>query len=200
MKVYLCRHGQTTGDIEDRYGGDYDDHLSEKGKKQANELASSLSNLGIEIVFNSPRIRAVETAEIISKKLGIKTIEAKNLRERNNYGVLTGLVKSEAKLKYPQEVAKLAMDELRHKITGSEEYDSFKERIIAEFKRITSKNKYKTICIISHGGPIKTIFRELFNLGKFDSLGDCASIEIDFENEEFSVVAMKNASLKIKNT
>ena len=34
MKIYLIRHGETTGDIEDRYGGDYDDHLSKNGKQQ----------------------------------------------------------------------------------------------------------------------------------------------------------------------
>lgn len=42
MKIFLCRHGQTTGDIEDRYGGDYDDHLTDLGKTQAEELANKL--------------------------------------------------------------------------------------------------------------------------------------------------------------
>ena len=39
VKIYLIRHGETTGDVEDRYGGAYDDHLSEKEKAQARELA-----------------------------------------------------------------------------------------------------------------------------------------------------------------
>ena len=64
MKIFLIRHGETTGDIEDRYGGDYDDHLSEKGKQQSKELAEKLKNKGIELIFHSPRIRATETATI----------------------------------------------------------------------------------------------------------------------------------------
>jgi hypothetical protein len=28
MKIYLIRHGETTGDVEGRYGGDFDDSLS----------------------------------------------------------------------------------------------------------------------------------------------------------------------------
>lgn len=35
MKIYLIRHGQTTGDVEDRYGGAYDDELTDKGKNEA---------------------------------------------------------------------------------------------------------------------------------------------------------------------
>lgn len=34
MKIYLVRHGETTGDVEDRYGGWYDDHLTDRGKEQ----------------------------------------------------------------------------------------------------------------------------------------------------------------------
>lgn len=58
MKIYLIRHGQTTGDVEDRYGGAYDDELSDKGKIQAHKLADSIANSGIEILFCSSMIRA----------------------------------------------------------------------------------------------------------------------------------------------
>lgn len=42
MKIYFCRHGQTTGDVEDRYGGNYDDRLTELGLNQSKELAKKL--------------------------------------------------------------------------------------------------------------------------------------------------------------
>jgi len=67
MKIYLIRHGETTGDIEERFGGDYDDHLTQKGKAQAQNLAEQLQNKGIEKIFVSPKIRARETAEEVSK-------------------------------------------------------------------------------------------------------------------------------------
>jgi len=49
MRIYLIRHGQTTGDLGDRYGGDYEDHLTEEGKKQSQKLANKLKNKNIEI-------------------------------------------------------------------------------------------------------------------------------------------------------
>lgn len=69
MKIYLIRHGETTGDIENRYGGVYDDHLTAKGREQLGLTASQVANKGIEIIFHSPLIRARESAEIISALL-----------------------------------------------------------------------------------------------------------------------------------
>ncbi len=97
MKIYLIRHGQTTGDIEDRFGGDYDDHLTEIGLKQAEELAEKINNQGIKKIYYSPRIRAVETANKVNQITGIPIEKIDDLRERNAYGILTGKLKSEAK-------------------------------------------------------------------------------------------------------
>lgn len=58
MKIYLIRHGQTTGDIENRYGGSYDDELTDEGQIQAHNLADKLMNSAIQILFCSPLIRA----------------------------------------------------------------------------------------------------------------------------------------------
>lgn len=43
MIIYLARHGQTTGDIENRYGGDYEDYLTNFGKEQSLALAEQLA-------------------------------------------------------------------------------------------------------------------------------------------------------------
>jgi phosphohistidine phosphatase SixA len=86
MIIYLARHGQTTGDIENRYGGDYDDHLTEVGRHQSEKLADQLQGKGIEKLFASPRIRAQETSAIVGKKLGLLVITLEAFRERNGYG------------------------------------------------------------------------------------------------------------------
>lgn len=106
MKIYLIRHGQTTGDLEDRYGGDYDDHLTEEGRSQAGELAEKLKDRNIKHLLHSPRLRAIETAQIVFDQMGIPMKEIEDLKERNGYGVLTGLIRAEAKERFPEEVAK----------------------------------------------------------------------------------------------
>src|SRR3989338_7467388 len=130
MKIYLIRHVESTGDIEDRFGGDYDDHLTKKGKAQAGELAKQLQDQKIEIIFVSPRIRARETAEEIKKVLNVPIKVVEDLRERNNYGVLTGLTKIEAKEKYPVDFEKIYKNKTYHTDSGSESYEEIKKRAI----------------------------------------------------------------------
>ncbi|MAG45393.1 MAG: hypothetical protein CMH63_01310 [Nanoarchaeota archaeon] len=195
MKIFLIRHGQTTGDIEDRYGGDYEDHLTEKGEQQSRKLASKLKDKNIEIIYHSPRIRATETAKIVSKSLNLKLIKIQDLRERNAYGILTGLIKSKAKEKYPKEVDKLQKDKLNHNVQGSENYSSFKKRIIRVFNDLTDKSN-EAVAIISHGGPISTITRELLKLGELKYLGDCAILEIEKTNKKFKLLGLDGAELE----
>ncbi len=194
MKIYLIRHGETTGDIENRYGGDYDDHLSDKGKVQCQELAKKLKDKNIQIIYHSPRIRAKETAEILNKVLMVDIEPVADLRERNNYGILTGLVKTDAKKKHHEEVEKLERGKLNHGVKDSEDYESFKKRVISAFQKLISE-KHAVIAIISHGGPISCIFRE-FGFGEFEKLGDCAILELENTNTGLKLVKIENSVLK----
>ena len=136
MKIFLIRHGETTGDVEDRYGGNYDDELSSNGKIEAKELAKKLNGRGIQAIFYSPRKRAKQTLQIVNEVLNVKTIEVKDLRERNNYGILTGMIKAEAKKKFPKEVEEITKYKYLHKLKNSEDYASFKKRITTAFEKI----------------------------------------------------------------
>ncbi len=186
MKIYLTRHGQTTGDLEDRYGGDYDDHLSVEGQQQAEQLAQELKGKGIQVIFTSPLIRARETARILQNTLNcqIKTLD--NIRERNQYGVLSGMVKSEAQEKYPELTEEVKA--YRNTIQGAEPYEHFKSRIEEAWEEILSQPQ-KKIAVVAHGGPIKVIFREIFKEGEI-SVGDCAYARIDHEGSDYKITAL----------
>src|SRR3989338_5952122 len=120
MIIFLIRHGETTGDVENRYGGDYDDHLTKKGGAQAKELAKKMRDKGIERIFASPLIRARETAEILGKALHAPVETTDNIRERNLYGIATGMTKEETKKKHP-EIAEQLKD-YKNTIKGGEPY------------------------------------------------------------------------------
>jgi len=194
MKIYLIRHGETTGDIGDRFGGDYDDHLTQRGKSQAQELAEKLKGKRIEIIFVSPRIRAKETAEEVRKILDIPVEIVEDLRERNNYGVMTGLTKKEAKEKHPIDFEKISKDKIYHDVSGSEGYEKIKNRAIKVFNEILLKD-YGAIAIISHGGVISTYVREFLAVGKNIELGDCAILEIVKDNQKITFNCLDKAEL-----
>ncbi len=197
MKIYLIRHGETTGDVEDRYGGDYDDNLSPKGIRESSLLAKKLKGKGIQIIYVSPRIRAIETASIVNKSLHIQLKIVNNLSERNNYGILTGLIKSEAKRLHPKEVKELEKG-INHQVKNSESYTHFKKRIAKTFKEITNKSKYQTIAIITHGGPIRCIIREMLKAGELTELNDCTIITIKKEKSNLSIINLDGAAIEDK--
>jgi broad specificity phosphatase PhoE len=171
MEIYLIRHGQTTGDIENRYGGSYDDHLTDEGEIQAHKLVEKLADSGIQIILCSPLIRAQETAKIINTKFNceIKTVE--NLRERNQNGILSGLIRDEAKLNFPQLVEEVK--DYRNQIQGAESYSDFVKRIKKAFLEIANPADFSTIGVVTHGGPIRVIFREILKDREID-IADCA--------------------------
>lgn len=157
MKIFLIRHGETTGDVEDRYGGWYDDHLTERGLEQVGSTAQKLIGKGIEAIFSSPLIRAKETAEVIRSAIDAPIEYIDGFKERN-YGILTGLTKDEALSKYPDVVAQ-HNDYLNTDPEG-ERYEDFCARVV-EALSVVAAREYKTIGIVTHGGPIKCILRYL---------------------------------------
>jgi probable phosphoglycerate mutase len=177
MKLFLIRHGQTTGDLEDRYGGTYDDHLTELGQKQLQQTAEQLIGKGIETIYHSPLIRARESAEIIADKIGCPLVEVTGIKERD-YGILGGLTKAEALDKYPDAVE--AHKDYLNTDPEGESWEDFNTRVGDAFVEILNQAnvaKHETIIILAHGGSLKRI---LDHLGEPlpDSIADGGIIEI----------------------
>lgn len=72
MKVYFLRHG-TAGDRETWSGPDSERSLTEKGEKKLRSLARKLAKMGfaVEELLTSPYTRAMGTARIVAKGLGL---------------------------------------------------------------------------------------------------------------------------------
>jgi broad specificity phosphatase PhoE len=171
MKIYLARHGQSTGDIEDRYGGDYDDHLTKLGMKQAGTLADELHNVGIEKIFSSPLFRAKETADILSMRTGSSVEITENLRERNRYAVLTGMTKDGGTKQFPTLAEEVQV--FTATIKGAEQFGHFESRIIEAFTDLLLK-PFNAIALITHGGPLRVLANEVLGRAKLkEKMEDC---------------------------
>ncbi len=70
MELSFLRHG----DAENHAPSDFDRKLTDKGIKDISRLGALLSKTeaSFDIIFSSPLIRAIETAEIIANTLDIK--------------------------------------------------------------------------------------------------------------------------------
>lgn len=83
--ILFVRHGESESNLMKLLTVDPDKyHLTERGKEQAERLAKELSSLPINGLYTSPILRAVETAGIISKRLGLEASVERLLSERDH--------------------------------------------------------------------------------------------------------------------
>jgi broad specificity phosphatase PhoE len=168
--LVLIRHGESTGDVEDRYGGSYDDDLTARGREQAAVLGAALRDVGMETLLASPYKRARQTAAIVGRALQLDVQVADDWRECNRYGIVSGMVKSEALRTHPSQVKLLA--DLHKTVQGAEPYADFRKRV-AQACAAAYARPEKCIGIVTHGGTIKAVIREMLGRGEAE-IGDCA--------------------------
>ncbi|MBI3942995.1 MAG: histidine phosphatase family protein [Chloroflexi bacterium] len=90
-RVYVVRHGEAnllTGIAYDRVPGP---PLSEKGQKQALQAAEYLAHAEADVLFASPLVRALNTAQVISQQLGLLISVTEDLREAQNGELREGI-------------------------------------------------------------------------------------------------------------
>jgi len=80
VSLHLLRHADA-GDPEKWQGDDAARPLSEKGVRQAERLGRLLAAAGFEpdAILSSPKIRALQTAEIVGRALGVEVTPAEAL-------------------------------------------------------------------------------------------------------------------------
>ena len=80
-RVFLARHGQTAYNLEGRFQGQQPVPLDDTGREQAGELAERAGGYVFAALWCSPLLRARETAEIVSAKIGLQPKEDPRLME-----------------------------------------------------------------------------------------------------------------------
>ncbi|MCK4261910.1 histidine phosphatase family protein [bacterium] len=152
-KLILVRHGETDWNVEDRIQGWLDIPLNEEGRRQAERLARELAGMKIAAIYSSPLRRAFQTAEIIAEKHHLKVKKVSALKEINQ-GEWQGLLVSEAKQRYKN----LYQKWLTHPLEvvppgpGGESIEQVYRRGVKACRRITTRQKNSTICIVAHKG------------------------------------------------
>ena len=81
LQVYLVRHGETQWNAERRIQGQTDSALTEKGERQAWQVAERVKAFGITHVIASDLGRTRRTAEIIAQACGCEVTLDARLRE-----------------------------------------------------------------------------------------------------------------------
>ena len=162
MELLIIRHGESEADLLGVHEGRADFALTKLGQEQAKKMAKYVAlHFPPNVILSSPLERAKSTASMLQDSIGCEVHEETGLMEFNN-GVLAGLSREEAALKYP-----LPKDgrPIYSPIEGGESELAFRYRADYEFHRIINEYKnYKRVAIVSHGGLISNLIKAFLQL------------------------------------
>lgn len=186
--IYLIRHAECQGNIENRLSGITNFKITEKGKKQAKILANTLKQFKISEIYSSPLSRAIDTAKPIMKRCHVNVLNIVDSLHEINYGVCDGMSWIDINKKYP--TIKKEWKEIHHYPVGIPNQENFIElqkRMADAILEITNRNLGKKIAIISHGIAISSFLCLVKKL----NIGECNKLKKQ-DNTAYSILEYKN--------
>ena len=148
MELIFVRHGLPLR--REAVDGPADPELSDEGHSQASRLADYLATESINAIYSSPMQRAMQTADPLSKKIGISISVVDDIAEfdrlSNEY--------------IPIEELRAANDPRWHKLVAgewdsdSDTFDEFRTRVVSSIEALINCHASQRIVIVCHGGVI----------------------------------------------
>lgn len=167
MRLYLARHGESTGNAQQLIFGRRDYPLTEKGRAQARALGRSLEGARIERVVSSPLVRALETARIACPGDAIET----DARLTEQFmGRWEGLTEAEALADNASLWRAMLSDWTRDQAAppGGESYAALKTRVFQALDEIIARGE--NTLIVTHAGVLAALSELLLKTPR----GQCA--------------------------
>lgn len=154
MKVYFVRHGESVGNKANLHQTT-DMPLSDTGVAQANKIAERLKKFKIDYILASSVARAKETAEIISKSLGIPIEERQELTEAKGPSEIRGKSINDPEAMKIKKLIREHFLEGNWRHSDEENFDNLNERTQSFLKNILKHHKDHDLLCVSHATLIK---------------------------------------------
>ncbi|MFF3684368.1 bifunctional RNase H/acid phosphatase [Streptomyces sp. NPDC002187] len=157
----LLRHGETALTPEKRFSGSggSDPELSAVGCRQADAVATALAERGtIQEIVSSPMRRCRQTAQAVAARLGLDVRIEEGLREAD-FGAWEGLTFAEVQERYPDDLTAWLASTKAAPTGGGESFTTVARRVAATRDQLTSRYQGRTVLLVTHVTPIKTLVR-----------------------------------------
>lgn len=180
--LYLIRHGEAEGRDRKCYHGSTDVRLSARGITQIKNAAAFIarhlnaasperqSERTLAAVYCSTLKRAIDSAELLAGRQGLKSIEIAGLEERS-FGLWEGLTFPEIEKNHPEGFAAWLANPLTYSPEGGENALQVRERTIKAMELVVARHQGSRLSVVAHGGvnrimlchllgmPLENIFR-----------------------------------------
>ncbi len=155
-RVLFVRHGESQGNVEEKFNGHINFDLTERGHAQAECTAQFLDAYPIDVIYASDLDRAFHTAEHTAKRKGLPVHPSKALREING-GAYEGMPYKDIINHFPKEFDVWLHDIGNSACPGGESVADLYTRVNNEVLRIVAENRGKNILIATHATPIRVM-------------------------------------------
>ena len=157
MKLYFIRHGRQDSPL-----CNVDVPLCEAGRRQAELLGVRLEQYGIDALYSSNLIRAVQTAEIINEHLHIKHTIIPELQEIS-FGALEGMREEDIQTQYKDFLTERRQMKSDLAYPEGENGQMVYERAYPVIQSILQTDAQR-IAIVTHGGLIRAVLAGLLGM------------------------------------
>lgn len=177
MKIYILRHGTTVWNEEGRTQGRRQNKLSKAGQELAKITAEKLKDEQIDIIYSSPLMRTMQTANIVNKYHNAKIIRCELLTEVDQ-GVYSGRLYRKLTEKEKQLKAE------RHPSTKMETLQQAHKRTSEFFETMLKSEQHENVMVVSHNNICSML--ELMLTNTPPNFSDHNQMNM-FSNAEFKV-------------
>lgn len=188
-RLVFIRHGQTEYNLKGLSQGLIDIPLNETGQRQADALVSFPGLDNVSAIYSSPSVRAIQTAEPLSKSLAIEITTDPALAEMDQ-GDYDGFSAEDMRKKIPQEFLDAWRsgnpDDVR--MPNGETLREVQDRMVAVCDLLAAKHLGSAVAVFSHNLSIKALLCHGFEAGLKNfrrlsiSNGSVSVIDISPEN------------------
>ena len=154
--IWLIRHAESEWNAQGRWQGQRDPALSERGRGQALQLATSLADARIEAIVASDLVRAHETAAIVGRAVGSPVRVDARLRERD-LGHWSGLTSVEIAARWPVDLARLRARDPDLQPGGGESLRALHARVAAFVAALAAAPGDGALAIVTHAGVLRAL-------------------------------------------
>lgn len=150
--VYIARHGETQSNTVGRYAGLTAEGLTTRGRRQVEALAVRLRGSELTAIWASELVRAVETAQIISRRLD-RPLRLDSRLNEIRMGPWEGLTEAEVAATFPKDFQLWQEEPDRVALPGRETLAILAERVAKTVEEARAESG--PVLLISHVAPIR---------------------------------------------
>lgn len=193
VNLILVRHGETEFNRQRLILGRGPEPLNATGQAQALAAAVAVSRNAPFVLYSSPIVRTIQTAEAIASECSVAFAPMPGLEEIDA-GDLEGLTGSQLQEQYPDVMRGWRNDPASAKMPNGESLGDVQNRTWAVINDIAQRHEDDTVVVVTHNFPIQAILCKALGmpLNNFRQLRvDLGSItQMDVRDSVFTMLSM----------